>query len=54
MKIPDASRFGYLNDKDVLRLLEVKDTICPVVNYKTLINTINSNQIGDNCLDFHP
>ena len=52
-KVDGSKRFGFLEDKDIIRLQSVKDTVFPVYNYDLLINKTKSNHIGPDCLDFH-
>ena len=42
-KLTYVPRSGYINDKDVLRLQSVKDTVFPIYNYQKLIHDTNSN-----------
>ena len=52
-KADESKRFGFLEDKDIIRLQSVKDVVFPVYNYDLLIKKMNSNRIGSDCLDFH-
>ena len=52
-KVEDSKRFGFLEDKDIIRLQSVKDIVFPIYNYDLLINKTKSNHIGKDCMDFH-